>query len=291
MQRVGARPAAESSHTVARSEAAVSRLRRAWAAKASAPADVGVIPDGEPDPFPGASPPGGRMVAVVAIQAARQGHRTIGVNGPDALAPPYPPPGRIRKLARMPAAPDPRLAEALTGSYTIEREIRILARLQRPHVLPLHDSCEAGVFLYHTMPFVDGASLRERLDRDGGCLLIDGSDAEFHAPRVAIDVSVPVRILNEATQEADVRLSHEAGGVPSPDGQWVALAQFTFQGNDCPLAIRRVDGTESRVLSPLRGNTASMAWLPDSRSLAFEAPGDLPRQCRTRFVPPAARPE
>lgn len=86
-------------------------------------------------------------------------------------------------------------------------------------------------------------------------------------------------------------LVYEAGGVPSPDGQWVALAQFTFQGNDYPLVIRRVDGTESRVLSPLRGNTASMAWLPDSRSLVFEAPGDLPRQYRKRFVPPAARPE
>ncbi|MFN8572783.1 MAG: serine/threonine-protein kinase [Gemmatimonadaceae bacterium] len=47
------------------------------------------------------------------------------------------------------------------------REIAVVARLQHPHILPLFDSGEAAGGLYYVMPFVDGATLRERLQRDG----------------------------------------------------------------------------------------------------------------------------
>lgn len=60
----------------------------------------------------------------------------------------------------------PELAAAL-GPDRFPREIRIVAQLQHPHVLPLHDSGETEGFLYYVMPFVDGESLRTRLDRDG----------------------------------------------------------------------------------------------------------------------------
>lgn len=60
----------------------------------------------------------------------------------------------------------PELAAAL-GPDRFPREIRILARLQHPHILPLHDSGEAAGFLFYTMPYVAGESLRERIDRDG----------------------------------------------------------------------------------------------------------------------------
>ncbi|HEY7861465.1 MAG TPA: serine/threonine-protein kinase, partial [Gemmatimonadaceae bacterium] len=46
------------------------------------------------------------------------------------------------------------------------REIRITAALTHPHILPLHDSGEAGGLLYYVMPFVDGETLRERLARE-----------------------------------------------------------------------------------------------------------------------------
>ena len=60
----------------------------------------------------------------------------------------------------------PELA-ATVGSKRFLREIRIAARLNHPHVLPLHDSGEADGFLYYVMPYVEGESLRDRLDRDG----------------------------------------------------------------------------------------------------------------------------
>jgi serine/threonine-protein kinase len=59
----------------------------------------------------------------------------------------------------------PELA-AVVGGERFLAEIRTTAQLQHPHILPLHDSGEADGFLFYVMPFVDGESLRERLDRD-----------------------------------------------------------------------------------------------------------------------------
>src|SRR6184192_3765092 len=59
----------------------------------------------------------------------------------------------------------PELAAAL-GAERFLREIEIAARLTHPHILPLHDSGEAGGFLYYVMPFVQGESLRDRLNRE-----------------------------------------------------------------------------------------------------------------------------
>jgi serine/threonine protein kinase/Flp pilus assembly protein TadD len=47
------------------------------------------------------------------------------------------------------------------------REIKLAARLNHPHIVPLYDSGEAGGFLYYVMPLVEGESLRDRLLRDG----------------------------------------------------------------------------------------------------------------------------
>jgi TolB-like protein/tRNA A-37 threonylcarbamoyl transferase component Bud32 len=60
----------------------------------------------------------------------------------------------------------PELAAAL-GPDRFPREIRIVAQLQHPHVLPLHDSGETAGFLYYVMPFVDGESLRAKVEREG----------------------------------------------------------------------------------------------------------------------------
>ncbi len=55
---------------------------------------------------------------------------------------------------------------ALLGPDRFLREIEIAARLQHPHILTLLDSGAAGGLLYYVMPFVEGQSLRERLDRE-----------------------------------------------------------------------------------------------------------------------------
>jgi len=55
---------------------------------------------------------------------------------------------------------------AVLGSERFLREIKIAARLQHPHILPLHDSGEAAGLLYYVMPYVEGESLRDRLSRE-----------------------------------------------------------------------------------------------------------------------------
>jgi serine/threonine-protein kinase len=52
------------------------------------------------------------------------------------------------------------------GPERFLREIEIAARLNHPHILPLHDSGHADGVLYYVMPFVEGESLRDRLTRE-----------------------------------------------------------------------------------------------------------------------------
>ncbi|MEJ2340182.1 MAG: protein kinase, partial [Gemmatimonadales bacterium] len=56
---------------------------------------------------------------------------------------------------------------ASIGTERFLQEIKIAARLNHPNILPLHDSGDADGLLFFVMPFVEGESLRERLERDG----------------------------------------------------------------------------------------------------------------------------
>ena len=59
----------------------------------------------------------------------------------------------------------PELAASL-GPERFLREIKVAARLNHPHIVPLHDSGQAGDLLYYVMPYVEGESLRHRLSRE-----------------------------------------------------------------------------------------------------------------------------
>ena len=60
---------------------------------------------------------------------------------------------------------NPELAASL-GPERFLQEIRLAARLNHPHILPLFDSGNVDGLLYYVMPYVEGESLRERLDRE-----------------------------------------------------------------------------------------------------------------------------
>src|SRR5205085_8566467 len=76
----------------------------------------------------------------------------------------------------------PELAEALSAER-FKREVRLAAKLQHPHIVPLLASgeIESGI-LFYTMPFVEGESLRQRIEREG-----------------ALPVSQSVRLLADVT--------------------------------------------------------------------------------------------
>jgi hypothetical protein len=59
----------------------------------------------------------------------------------------------------------PELA-AVLGAERFVVEIKTTAALQHPHILPLFDSGSADGFLYYVMPYVEGETLRTKLDRE-----------------------------------------------------------------------------------------------------------------------------
>ncbi|HJR17417.1 MAG TPA: protein kinase [Gemmatimonadales bacterium] len=59
----------------------------------------------------------------------------------------------------------PELA-AVIGAERFLSEIKTTANLQHPHILPLHDSGESDGFLFYVMPFVEGETLRNRINRE-----------------------------------------------------------------------------------------------------------------------------
>jgi serine/threonine-protein kinase len=90
-----------------------------------------------------------------------------------------------REVALKVLRPD--LAASL-GPERFLREIEIAANLTHPNVLGLHDCGEADGLLFYTMPYVEGESLRQRLNREGELSIDDAlgitgevADALAHA--------------------------------------------------------------------------------------------------------------
>jgi eukaryotic-like serine/threonine-protein kinase len=59
----------------------------------------------------------------------------------------------------------PELA-AVLGAERFVQEITTTANLQHPHILPLFDSGEADGFLFYVMPYIEGETLRDKLNRE-----------------------------------------------------------------------------------------------------------------------------
>jgi len=62
---------------------------------------------------------------------------------------------------------------ATLGAQRFLREIEIAANLTHPHILPLYDSGEADGFLYYVMPYIEGETLSDRINREGQLPLDD----------------------------------------------------------------------------------------------------------------------
>ena len=68
-----------------------------------------------------------------------------------------------RKVALKVLKPD---LAAVIGGERFVVEIKTTAALQHPHILPLFDSGTADGFLYYVMPYIQGETLRNKLDRE-----------------------------------------------------------------------------------------------------------------------------
>ena len=66
----------------------------------------------------------------------------------------------------------PEVAVAM-GHERFLREIKLAAKLSHPNILTVHDSGESGGYLWYTMPYVDGQTLRQKMLKEGRVQVYD----------------------------------------------------------------------------------------------------------------------
>ena len=156
----------------------------------------------------------------------------------------------------------PDLAASL-GPERFLREIKLAARLNHPHILPLHDSGEADGFLYYVMPYVEGESLRERLDRERQ-LPID--EAVHHARSIAsaLDYAHRQQIVHRDIKPENIML-HEGEAMVMDFG--IAKAVSVASGDTLTQTGMMV-GTPAYVSPEQAAGEADIDGRSDQYSLA-----------------------
>jgi eukaryotic-like serine/threonine-protein kinase len=148
----------------------------------------------------------------------------------------------------------PELA-AVVGGERFLAEIETTARLQHPNILPLFDSGEADGFLFYVMPYVEGESLRDRLDREKQLPVEE-------AVRVATEVAEALHsahqhgVIHRDIKPANIMLSQ---GRPLVADFGIALAVSTAGGHrltetglslGTPLYMSPEQATGDQVVGP-----------------------------------------
>ena len=102
------------------------------------------------------------------------------------------------------------------GPERFLREIQIAAQLQHPHIVPLYDSGQAGDLLYYVMPYVEGESLRQRLEREQR-LPVDDAVHLGRAVAAALDYAHRHGVVHRDIKPENVML-HEGEAVVTDFG-------------------------------------------------------------------------
>ena len=128
--------------------------------------DVLTVPTRDDVLSEGRGAPAPALNATIRLNAALEGRYRIGRElGQGGMATVYLAEDlrHERKVALKVLKPE---VAAVVGAERFLAEIKTTANLQHPHILPLFDSGEDDSFLFYVMPYVEGESLRVRLDRD-----------------------------------------------------------------------------------------------------------------------------
>ena len=116
---------------------------------------------------------------------------------------------------------------AVLGVERFLSEIKVTANLQHPNLLPLFDSGEADGLLFYVMPFVEGESLRARLDREKQ-LPIDEAIRIAVAVANALDYAHSHHVIHRDLKPENILLQH---GQPVVADFGIALAVSKAGGN------------------------------------------------------------
>ncbi|HEX5387374.1 MAG TPA: protein kinase [Gemmatimonadales bacterium] len=118
-----------------------------------------------------------------------------------------------RAVALKVLPPDLRVG---TAPERFLREIGIAARLTHPQIVPLHDSGERNGLLYYVMPYLEGESLRHRIDREGP-LPLDAAVSIARAVALALDYAHRRGVLHRDIKPENILL-HEGGALVADFG-------------------------------------------------------------------------
>jgi serine/threonine-protein kinase len=120
----------------------------------------------------------------------------------------------------------PELA-AVVGADRFLAEIKTTANLQHPHILPLFDSGEADGFLFYVMPYIEGETLRDRLDRERQ-LPVDEALGIATAVASALQTAHDAGVVHRDIKPANILLSR---GEPLVADFGIALAVGSASGS------------------------------------------------------------
>ncbi|MCR4340752.1 MAG: protein kinase [Gemmatimonadaceae bacterium] len=157
----------------------------------------------------------------------------------------------------------PELAAAL-GPDRFLREIKLAARLNHPNILPLFDSGEASGWLYYVMPYVEGESLRQRLDREKKLSFAEAAQL-VSAIGSALDYAHRQNIVHRDIKPENVML-HE--GVPMVMDFGIAKAVSVAGGDTLLTQTGMMVGTPAYVSPEQAAGEREIDGRSDQYSLA-----------------------
>jgi len=148
----------------------------------------------------------------------------------------------------------PELAAVLGGERFVV-EIMTTASMSHPHILPLFDSGSADGFLFYVMPFIDGETLRDRLNRETQ-LGIDESVRIAREVLDALDYAHARGVIHRDIKPENILMQ---SGRPLIADFGIALAvsaAAVVTGRTLPLLLARRRVAAGLALSGARGSHA-----------------------------------
>ena len=116
----------------------------------------------------------------------------------------------------------PELA-AVIGAERFLNEIKVTANLQHPNILPLYDSGEADTFLFYVMPYMEGDTLRDRLEREKQ-LGIDEAVEITRSVAAALDYAHRQEVIHRDIKPENI-LIHDGQALVADFGIALAVSQ------------------------------------------------------------------
>ena len=166
---------------------------------------------------------------------------------------------------------------AALGAERFLAEIKVTANLQHPHILPLFDSGEADGLLYYVMPFVEGESLRDRLDREKQ-LPIDDALRIAREVAGALDYAHEHGVIHRDIKPENILL-HDGRALVADFGIALAVAAGGRTHRDRALARHaalhepRAGDRRARARRAQRHLRARLRALRDARRASRRSPG------------------